>query len=171
MHGGPVFDIAWYCQPSGVGHGQHLNLNMDMDGWMDGSNRYQTYTILWLKYVHCHFLCQSSTAIFHNLCLLTTTKLHLLWWVCFVIFCIICMYIVSKNVYASTWFSCPLLCFSAMLSGSSDSMWMWYLYFSGLLRGYSVLKLLWCKLSHFVGRGTVDYPQSRTELKKSLIVC
>ena len=37
MHGEPVFDIAWCCQPDRMGHGQHLNLRMD--GWMDGWRR------------------------------------------------------------------------------------------------------------------------------------
>ena len=35
MHGEPVFDIAWRCQPHRMGHGQGRNLKMDMDGWMD----------------------------------------------------------------------------------------------------------------------------------------
>ena len=34
MHGGLVFDIAWCYQPHKMGHGQHLNLWMDMDGWL-----------------------------------------------------------------------------------------------------------------------------------------
>ena len=37
MHGEPVFDIAWCCQPDGMGHGQHLNQKwIWMDGWIDG---------------------------------------------------------------------------------------------------------------------------------------
>ena len=34
MHGEPVFDLSWCCQPHRMGHGQHLKLKMDMDGWM-----------------------------------------------------------------------------------------------------------------------------------------
>ena len=33
VHGEPVFDIAWCCQPHRMGHGQHLNLRWI---WMDG---------------------------------------------------------------------------------------------------------------------------------------
>ena len=36
MYGELLFNIAWYCQPHRMGHGQHPNLKMDMDGWMDG---------------------------------------------------------------------------------------------------------------------------------------
>ena len=32
MHGEMVFVIAWCCQPYRMGHGQHLNPKMDMDG-------------------------------------------------------------------------------------------------------------------------------------------
>ena len=34
MHGEPVFNIACCCQPHRMGHGQHFNLRMDLDGWM-----------------------------------------------------------------------------------------------------------------------------------------
>ena len=34
MHWEPVFNIAWCCQPHRMGHGQHFNLKMDLDGWM-----------------------------------------------------------------------------------------------------------------------------------------
>ena len=32
MHGEPVFDIAWYCKPHRMGHGQHINLKWI---WLD----------------------------------------------------------------------------------------------------------------------------------------
>ena len=32
MHGEPVFDIAWCCQPHQMGHRQHPNLKMDITG-------------------------------------------------------------------------------------------------------------------------------------------
>ena len=32
-HGGPVFVVAWCCQPHRMGQGQHHNLEIDMDGW------------------------------------------------------------------------------------------------------------------------------------------
>ena len=33
LHGGPVFGIAWCCQPDQIGHRQHPKLKMDMYGW------------------------------------------------------------------------------------------------------------------------------------------
>ena len=35
MHGGPVFNVAWCCQPHWMGQRQHPTLKMDMDGWID----------------------------------------------------------------------------------------------------------------------------------------
>ena len=36
MHGEPVFNIAWCCQPHRMGHGQPCNLKwIWMDGWME----------------------------------------------------------------------------------------------------------------------------------------
>ena len=34
MHGEPVFNIAWCCEPHRMGHWQPPNLWMSMDGWM-----------------------------------------------------------------------------------------------------------------------------------------
>ena len=51
MHGEPVFDIAWCCQPHQMGHRQHPNLKMDIN-WSQ---------FWWHLKFNCHYSCAVST--------------------------------------------------------------------------------------------------------------
>ena len=42
-----VLDIAWCCQPYRMGHGQHPNLKMDMDGWFSRPKRKCFYILFY----------------------------------------------------------------------------------------------------------------------------
>ena len=58
MHGELAFDIAWCCQPHRMGHKQHPDLKLDMDGWMDYWTKDRKITsinlIMTLKNFKCH---------------------------------------------------------------------------------------------------------------------